>query len=193
MDNIKIQIKIRYITLFVSLLLTLIISVTYYISEKNLELTLAMVGAGIALTAVIYSAISTNLIYQIESEKFENERKKISMDFIEKWSNPEMSKLNSKASYALLKIQSLNDEELKTYLTENQDKQMAILNLLNLFENISIAVNNKIADEEILKSFYKEILCPSYSQLKKIISIIRHQEKNQNYWSEYETLIEKWK
>ena len=192
MDNINIQVKVKYITLIVSLLLTLIVSTVYYINEKNFELTLAIIGAGIALTAVIYSAINTNLIYHIESEKFKNEKRKISMDFIEKWSNPEMSKLNSKASYALIKIQSLNNEELKKYLTENQDKQMAILNLLNLFENISIAVNNNIADEDILKSFYKEIFCPSYSQLKNIISITRQQERNQNCWSEFETIIKKW-
>jgi hypothetical protein len=74
-----------------------------------------------------------------------------------------------------------------------QESRMLIVSALNFFEELSIAVLNKNADEHRLKQFFAAITSQSFAKLE---DWIRHERKIDNepgYYVEFEALVTRWK
>ncbi|SFV87039.1 hypothetical protein MNB_SUP05-SYMBIONT-4-113 [hydrothermal vent metagenome] len=93
----------------------------------------------------------------------------------------------------LLKIHDSDDDDVAIYANstnKNDDNAIAIRNLLNYYENISVGVDSNIYDLEMIKKSQKTMILSIYKQSKPFIIRLREQNENPNLYIEFERFVE---
>ena len=195
MNDIVINKKIKHPILYLGVLfIGVAIAALYFLSGQPLtiEICIDIVGAGIAITTLAYAAIHVRLIYYSQQQNLEIKRKLFSADLITQYNSPEMTKL-SIISYALKKdIKDLKPEEVIEYLEGNQKKKTAIVASLNFFEKLAISIDHKLADEDLLKDYFRGIIRNNYHALKGFIELKRKENQNNRIFENFEQLTDRW-
>ncbi len=195
MDEIRINIYIRYAVLLLGVFLTITAMVICHLwggSSSTLDNILKIFGSGIALTSLAYAAMNVRLIYNSQQHNLEIKRKTFSSNLITQFNSPEMTKL-SIISYALKKdIKELKPEEVVEYLEKNQDKKTAMVASLNFFEKMAISIEHGLADENLLEDFFRSIVRNNYHSLKDFIELKRKENQNNKIFEKFETLAQRW-
>lgn len=91
----------------------------------------------------------------------------------------------------LLKIHN-SEDNVAIYANlehKNSDEAIAIRNLLNYYENISVGVNADIYDIEMIKKSQKSMIIAIYKQSKPFIALLREQNNNPKLYIEFEKFI----
>ena len=195
MDEIRINIYIRYAVLLLGVFLTIAAMVLCYLwggSSSTLDHILEIFGSGIALTALVYAAMNVRLIYDSQQHNLLMKRKSFSSDLISQFNSPEMTKL-SIISYALKKdIKDLKPDEVVEYLEKDQDKKIAMVASLNFFEKLAISIEHGLADENLLRDFFRGIVRSNYHALKGFIELKRKENQNNKIFEKFEALARRW-
>ncbi|WXU00670.1 MAG: hypothetical protein Ctma_1399 [Catillopecten margaritatus gill symbiont] len=93
----------------------------------------------------------------------------------------------------LLKVHNNEDDDVAIYANsahKNDENAIAIRNLLNYYENISVGVGSNIYDVEMIKKSQKTMILSIYKQSKPFITRLREQNKNPNLYIEFERFVE---
>ncbi len=193
MDNITI--KIKYATLFVGIGLTIALIFGIKLwggSYATIENYIKILGSGIALTALVYAAINVHLLFDINKKNLEFKKKEYSASLITQFNSPTMTKL-SVISHALKKeIKDLTPEEVADLLARDENKKIAIVAMLNFYEKLAISIEHEIADEELLKDFFRGIIRNTYHVMKNFIDKKRIDNENQRIFAKFENLAKRW-
>lgn len=149
----------------------------------------------ITTVASIATSVSAFLIYiQIRSNNEWN-RRKSTLDILEKSTTGTFSNLfakikNLNARYTKIEIQDRNHNYLNLYDLVNENEKIELISdikqLLNIIENICISMKNDIIDEDITYNMLYTFLIDFYYWTKPYISDRRNIECNDAIFAEYE-------
>ena len=195
MDRLSVKLSIRYVALIISLLATILCAVVYaWISNwiVTLDEIIKIVGVGVAFSTALYAAMSLGNIYDAHKEILNHKKKGFSSQLIDKWLDPEMTKLILKSTPLQQKIRKLNAEQGMKELDKNVSNRHALLTVLNFFEQLSVSIINDLADEKMLKEFFRNIVVTYYNANKGMIDARRKYRNNQKLFSQFEQLAKKW-
>lgn len=175
---------------------------------------LEVLAAGIALTALAYTALQVNNSYRvqerdfelrlkertadIESKKLEKEAdrqvrlKEKAADTIALFLTPSMAQLNATARELAESLSGLSPNEIKATLSNDAEKRHAALALLNFFEYVATCVKNNIIDEGVVRDFLEAALNFHYTHYRGYIELRRKELMSQTIFANLEYLSKKW-
>lgn len=192
MDELRISIK--YAILVVGLILSVVVTVLFYFLDpsRSVQTALMILGTGIALTTLVYAAHNLKLLHESQQTGQDLERKRFSADLIRQYNSPEMTKLTVIAYELKKDIKDLQPGEVVAYLQDDSHKKEreAMVLSLNFFERMAIAINHGIADEDLLKDFFRGIVRNNNLTLKGFIEL--RQRDNPKVWEKFQKLATKW-
>ena len=180
-------------TIGTGIVLTLIGSavVVAYIRYDNLRKVLEFsttVAATVAgLTGASYAAQS--LTRTAEEAKVDR-----TLSFISRWNDPGFEK--NQVISLLRTIDDKPNSELNDFIVcevdEKNDLKAEINTILNFFEEMALAINNKLVDENTLRDFFRGIVL---THVKKFYPWIKHRRKitdNEKVLKSITALYEEW-
>ena len=98
--------------------------------------------------------------------------------------------LDAKANSVIEVILSRDFEELDVF--DQEDIRSDVIGLLNLFESISLAVNQGVYSEEIARSALKHTFLLVFLKIQRTLYDLRSQRNAKNLFIEYEKLVRRW-
>lgn len=195
MDKFQIHFEIKYIALIIGLLLT-VVGVAIYLhwgeSIPQVKEIMAIVGGGLALTGLLYSAMNLHHNLRLNEQKLINERKVFSALLIAEWHKPEMTKLTIIGAKLRMSLKNLDARKVLEFLKQDSDAHNAMVAMLNFFEKMAICIENDVADEQLLKDFFQGIIRGYYTTLRGLIQYKRIELEDQNVCIFFEKLAVRW-
>lgn len=168
-------------------------------STPKIEVVMAIIAAGIALTALIYSAINVQQILSTNEktlatheETLANDRLKFAYELIADYNEPEMPQLTVIATALQTTLMELDPKEVYQYLQENKGAEMNVIYILNFFEGMAQAVDRKLADEALLKEFFQLIVRVNYRALETYITSLHKKFSSKVPGRKFKWLAERW-
>lgn len=191
MDTIII--RIRYGILIIGFLATIGLLIGYLNFTKKIELVeiFTLTGTIIALTGLIYTAINVNSLRAESEEKRKLEKQMNSFSLIKDWYSSQLSDYNVLAKEAAVDSKTKKISITK-YFKTNSEHEVAILSLLNFFENIALQIRYKTADEKVLKDFYVKIFYSYDKELSDYIKSYRDKNMSDKLFIEFTELAKSW-
>jgi hypothetical protein len=189
------HVKGSYASLVLALLVLPLVAASLYWwlgSSRRVEVVMAIIAAGIALTALIYSAINVHQILDTNEETLANNRLKFASELIASYNEPEMPQLTVIAAALSKTLIKLQPGEVNTYLQENKDAEMDIIYILNFFEGMAQAVDRKLADEAFLRDYFQLIVRVNYHALKMYIESQQKEYQSEIPGKKFKWLAERW-
>ncbi len=143
-------------------------------------------GTGALVTAV--NALDARAI-AVEHAKMAR-----AFDFIQRWNDPQFfyAKKNGREILAEFK-KRLTVEAQKAYLQEDPTRLANLLDVLNVFEALSTAIQIRIADEQAAKRFFRSILLEYWHTTESFVKSRRTERLNPRMLQEMEWLFNQWK
>jgi hypothetical protein len=189
------HVKGSYASLVLALLVLPLVAASLYWwlgSSRRVEVVMAIIAAGIALTALIYSAINVHQILDTNEETLANNRLKFASELITSYNEPEMPQLTVIAAALSKTLIKLQPGEVNAYLQENKDAEMDIIYILNFFEGMAQAVDRKLADEAFLRDYFQLIVRVNYHALKLYIESQQKEYQSEIPGKKFKWLAERW-
>jgi hypothetical protein len=194
MDTFNVNLTIRYITLVVGFLATIAVTIWAYFTSSTHEPKdiVPVTVAGIAATALVYSAMSLHANQILNERKLLQEKKLLSLSLISEWHKPDMVHLTIVGAVLRKQIKDLQPKEVIEVLANDKEKQTAVVSMLNYMEKLAISVNVGVADEETLREFFDSIIRLYYHALKGFIEYKRIDLSDANVFIRFEDLAKRW-
>ena len=196
MDKFSVKFDMKYIVLVIGFILTSITIALYAWHNQwvlTLDSTIKILGLGVGATTAIYAAMNLRHIYDSHIEAVAHKKKEYSAHLMERWLDPEMTKISISANSLLGEInKKSNDEEAYKLFNEKHDERHSLLSILNFFELMAISINTNVADEPMLKDFFRGVVTSHYNNMIGIIDIRRKKANNQRIFKDFEMFAKKW-
>lgn len=153
------------------------------------------------LTEKVVEAVENIAEANIEYAK--SRKTSISFQFITRWHDV-YGKHRHQFQCFLGKNKFPNPEEKKKFFNSHEDDFKAnweervllgfhIAELSNFFEEMSQAITYDIAEEAILKRYFRSLVTSTFEEMKPIFTQMRELQNNPRIYIEFETLYNKWK
>lgn len=102
--------------------------------------------------------------------------------------------IQSRRLFAKMKSEDENFDALGSNpLLDNEDKNHAILDILNNYEFMAAGIQEGAFDEEIYKRMKRSLIVKDWETLEIYIKALRKREKRPKLFCEFEWLAKKWK
>jgi len=150
-------------------------------------LFIAPVLGGSAALVAAFNAIDSR------AAQGRHSRKTISLEFVHCWLAPTLhhAKKNSREIVNYLRDHP-QVEEQKKYLTEDPTRLANLFDVLNIFEAMSITVQQEMADEEVLKLFFRSLVVEYWHASVSFVKARRAERQNVRLLKEVEWLFNRW-
>lgn len=194
---IQIPVKTKLLWLVLGLVLTICSSFFVYsnlssnISIRSNEIVIAVIStitSGVVITTLLYNVFNYRLNYNINVAKLEQDRKNQALVLISECNKKEIIEATVYVVNFLEKNDVIKESDVKNDIQFRVSATIA----LNLLEKIAIAVESNVADEVMLKTFYKGIFKTFSLKLKKYIEYRRELTNIPTTFIKFEKLAEKW-
>lgn len=135
---------------------------------------------------------------QEENWKKEDNSQKLdrTLMFIRRWNNsqysPSMKVMSEMLDLIENEPESQQPDSIKKILENCPDKKQAATNILNFLEEMSVCIERKILDEELLKGFYKLIVSRCCKVFSVFITERRNKTGSDKVFRGFTDLAEKW-
>lgn len=155
--------------------------------RPTLIFTAAVLGGAGALIAAVNALDSR--IAQVQQATMA-----VSLDFINRWNDPQFfhAKKNGREVVTELRQRQTPDEQIK-YLQEVSIRYSNLLEVLNVFEGLSGAIQMGIADEETAKRFFRSIVLEYWHVTEGFIKQRRTERQNVRMLRDFEWLSNRWR
>jgi Domain of unknown function (DUF4760) len=155
---------------------------------RTVLLFVAPVLGGAAALIAAFNAIDARSSQTLQSKKA------ASLGFMQLWLDPPFfhAKKNGRTIIAHFREHS-GIEEQKAYLGQDPAYLANLFDILNFFEAMSISIQTDIADEEILKRFFRSLTLEFWHCSETFIRARRAEKSNPRLLQEVEWLFNKWK
>lgn len=193
----NIYIKTRLIWLLVGLFVTICVAICIYLNlvanplVRANEVVIAVISTitgGVVITTLLYNVFNYRLNYNINVAKLEHDRKNQALALITECNKKEIIE----ATVYVVNFLEKNDVIKESDVKADDKFRVSATIALNLLEKIAIAVECKVADEAMLKTFYKGIFKTFSLKLKKYIEYRRELTNIPTAFVKFEKLAEKW-
>lgn len=149
--------------------------------------TAPVLGGAAALVAA-FNAI------EARSSQTEQSKKAEALRFIHRWLDPQLYHAKRNCHQILQHFKDHHRvEDQKAFLDGDSSRQPNLFDILNLFEAMSIAIQEGMADEVILKRFFRSILLQFWHISEAFVRARRAERENTRLLQEVEVLFVKWR
>jgi hypothetical protein len=178
--NIKIPIRIGFVGLVTSILMTLAFhnlgdETGKSNPRKTLEFFAAVLGTSAGITSAFYVGQSIEL--NARSKKIDR-----TTVFISRWSDPAFDSMRRAGHEIARMIEGKpNDEHpdiIKKALDQDLDLKIRVIDALNFLEDVALCVQLGIIDPDVTAEFYRSIMQRHNSMFGLWIERLRHEKEN---------------
>ena len=195
MDEIKLNVKVPFATLFIGLFLTALASllVGYVVKGSSITDVLGTSGLGIAGTTLIYAALQFHLSNQIRMEELRIQRLEKSLEFMANISEPSMANMLRITALVAKELSSGTGKSAIEIVESDESHHAAVVAALNYLERLAIMVRFDAADESILRDFFSVPVRRTWHNYHDWIATKRQEWHTNDLFAELEWLADRWK
>lgn len=138
-------------------------------SSKNLEiikLTFLSFGAYGVITATYFNIVNSVESTQNIKDKINFDKTENSINFIERWDSPSLKQTRDFTRKIIEECSKISDEDLIKRISENEDLKRSVITEFNFWEGIYLAIKYNNANEDLLKSAFKDTYCITFDVFK---------------------------
>ncbi len=178
----KIRISIGLLLGLLTLLFVFLFA-KYPLLRDTITFTASAIGAALGIYGAYYTATGLSL-------KIRHDRVSRAFEFLEQTNRIEFTQ--ALAFVEQINVEDKPDEKYKALRSDGKDAQVRFL--LNMLEDIAIAVRTGYADEEVLFSSLSGIVDRSYNKLTFYIKRLREEfkDKDDTIYCEIQKLVSLW-
>jgi len=174
----------------------ILITLYAWLSEYRdvLAFTAAVIAGMAALVAAVNAIDTRRAETEARKSMTEQSRKMASLEYIHRWTNPTFhhAKKNGRELMKEFSADKTDDEKRK-YLEADSTKLGNLIDVLNVFESMSVALQEGILDEPVIKRFFRSILLQYWHCSEPFIKTRRSERNNPRIFRELEYLYNSWK
>ncbi|WP_417289631.1 DUF4760 domain-containing protein [Corallibacter sp.] len=198
MNKLKINFQIRYIVIFILLIIIAGVVLFFLMHKYNIDFTftdiMAYCTGSVAIMALIYHALSLESQHKFHQENLFLTRNQYAYDVSSKFNEPHMtealqfmSKIDSdiESYFPDRKVQKFLD-----YIKDNPKDRQKIITVINYFEQLSILIENGHVEEKIIKKTFKTVFISTFILMKPYIDY--RQQESRTIWCNFENMSNKW-
>ena len=186
--KITVQFKLNWLVVIVVFAVLLIVTYIFVPTDSRPSLIFAVsVLAGAALLIGAINALDSRYAQLQQSKAV------AALEYIHRWTDPHFfhAKVNGRDIIQALKGKT--EDEQYAYVKQEPTRLANLIDVLNFFESMSIAIQKDIADDEIVKLFFRSILTEYWHGAEGFIKKRRAERNNARLAQEIEWLYERWK
>jgi hypothetical protein len=197
--SFKVEVRWIFILLFAITVIGFVVFKFWYIDNNKpfgIQEIMAYSAGSVAILTLLYHALSLEYTRNFNQETILLQRHQYTYDVISKINGFEMSRaLNTYSWIKENKKDLFKDNKVQPFLEEldkdtDKNRQLHVVMLFNYFEHLSILVENKYIEEEIVKQAFNALFVGSYSIMRPYIE--HKQSSSRQAWYHFECLAKKW-
>jgi hypothetical protein len=181
-----VNISIIWLILIPFLLIEAALLYWYHIADSHLQSTIVFFASVVAGAFALFSYV----------KGIQERRKQSSERLIERWNNPDMRpfkdairEITEGERDPVLLMRKAKGEKLSKEVLEARS---FVVGLLGFYEEVSIAVRKKSAEEATLKLFMRAVVCQCWDHMKPWIENERKIDNEAGYYTELQWLADRW-
>lgn len=138
--------------------------------------------------ATTAGALSAYYAYRSFRQAAKDKKQQKAYHLIERWNSPELLPLEVGAKQMINDLNT-SKQSVEAYIekAENINKRYKATKILNFFVEIAICIENEIADEDVLKTFFQAIVC---DYCEKFHDLIYFRRQGNGHIERYKKLVE---
>jgi hypothetical protein len=129
---------------------------------------------------------------QQRSESITEQKIARAFEFHRRWNDPALAQIKANFREIIESGKAHVAENVEHLIDADKAKRIAVVEVLNFFEELSIAVHSGVADDETLCRGFRGPLREYHATLQPWIKQHRSSNKRPTMWIEMERLVEKW-
>jgi hypothetical protein len=192
MDQLHINIRLKYVTLLSGVLITAAVVGFFWYKAQPVNVLFSAIAAGTAITALVYTAINSQFTSQVYVEQLRVKKLENAMTFIEYSTSPEMVQAVDTGVALREEIKGKSPAEVKQLLANSPDKKKALIMIFNYFERLGVIVKLGAADEEALRHYYHAAVKRYWHSFRPWVEDMRNELQDAALFSETEYLVHRW-
>ena len=189
--DVKFPVKWSWAFVIAVLLATLAFYL-YPDQRESIRFLVTTSGIAAALLGAIYIGKGLRSTVIQRNEARQELRVSEAMKFTARWNDPGMAGIRKSWAKIVTDMPDKTNDELRGILRGDEVLRLAAVSVLNFFEEISIARSKEIADDEVLRRFFRTILLSGFKRLGSFIET-RRQDASSAVWREVEQTYDDWK
>ncbi|MDA2924637.1 DUF4760 domain-containing protein [Acidobacteria bacterium AH-259-L09] len=172
-----------------------ILTLAYWYFDYSKTVQFLAIAAGVAAGILSAIYVGRGLASAAAQRQAEVEARRVAgaFDFARRWNDPRLEEIRKTYGFARRSAKGKAPDQIDQILEKQVDLKEAVLAVLNFFEEMSIAVSTKTADEETLKRFFKTMVLICYNTLSPWITDRRRRLNRPRIWQDFEKLFDRWK
>lgn len=179
-------------------IIIIVMAVGYWFVAKDVEKTAlffaAAVTAGAVVTSTFFTARTLQAFIRQASERRQRENdldnfgmRLRAMAYGERWNDATMFHVREVCRAALDEV-----AEGGNIIEVTKGKETNVSHLLNFFEEIGLAIDDSLADEELLRRQFSGLITPLWRTLFPWVQIRRKKFNDDSLWVKVQWLSERW-
>lgn len=199
-DDKQLTFRLKYATLYIGLGATVVITVLMILFVKaDIRDYVAIFTGGVVCTALFYNAMNLKFSHdaariklEFDDNRLAHDKKIMAINICGEFHKPEMAKLAVQAKSLIKQFEGKKQDELVSFVESDVDARTGIISVLNFFEKIALSIKFDVADENILRDFYKGVFAWYWHKLYPFIMHRRRESNNNGVFVEFENMISRW-
>lgn len=129
---------------------------------------------------------------QQRSESITEQKIARAFEFHRRWNDPALAQIKANFRELIESGRAHMAEHVEELIDKDSAKRLAVVEVLNFFEELAIAVHTGVADNDTLYRGFRGPLSEYYATLEPWVKRHRSSKKRPTMWIELEKLVEKW-
>ena len=144
--------------------LGLVLAFAFLPSHRALVIFLsASTGGAATVTSAYYAAKALAATTIQNAEAIKTRKLLAAFEYIQRWNAPPFSETRKHFRALLAQVRGKSGEELWNVLSNDHEKRSVVLDVLNHFEELGLAVKKGILAEEVAKDYFELIVTDYFS------------------------------
>lgn len=192
MDQLHINFRLKYVTLFAGVLCTTVIGGVVWYKSQPVDILISVFAAGTAVTALVYTAINSQFTSHVHLEQLRVKKLENAMTFIEYSSSTALVEAINTGVALREEIKGKTPAEIEQLLKDAPEKKKALIIIFNYFERLGIMVRLGAADEQALRDYYQSPVKRYWHSFRPWIDGLRNELQDAGLFTETESLVKRW-
>jgi hypothetical protein len=199
-NELPISFNLRYPVLWLGLILSLVCAFVIGYSAvdrtESIKVGLQTLAVGLTITGLFYTAFNLHTLNDNYNKNLNRECLKQANELISTW---EKSTDLTVVSHRIERLSEAKSPlEIHQVIKENSTDpskvtgEKAIVFVLNFFEKLALNVELGLADETMLKKYFKALMLKYYYTFHKYIESKRQERKDESLFEKFTALASRW-
>lgn len=201
-DNVKFYFSARYLWLFSGLIVTVLTAIIVTVLLNKYEPTIKIsqiipiitpiIAGGAVITTLIYHTFNYHLNQELNTLKIRQDRRNLAISIIGEFQKKEMMEAAIFTIVYFKKNSHTNIKDLSAAIQADETLRLCATILLNFYERVSLAADLGVADEQMLRDFFRGIFKRQYFILREYIADIRRDRQDDQIFLRFEKAALRW-